>query len=233
MKVKKKGVIYSSSSPSSYKDPHTVLKLLPLTILALASTLPAQDQEVIAYMITRSIATPKNPSSEKNKCKRKPSQKNPLFECGCFGCYTSYWYRWDSSPNRDLIHQVIEAFEDHLVHKESPKKQNKGKKKDKLFLDRFESNISFTVPKKELGNTEISMPDTKSRYAEEHNKEHCAEEEESMVGAVNGNMEMKVVTVQVVQVPVSSHKGLARKVLPDVVGLLNSRLWNLWSSASI
>lgn len=25
------------------------------------------------------------------------------------------------------------------------------------------------------------------------------------------------------------HKGLARKVLPDVLGLLNSRLWNLWS----
>lgn len=24
------------------------------------------------------------------------------------------------------------------------------------------------------------------------------------------------------------HKGLARKVLPDVIGLLNSRLWNLW-----
>jgi hypothetical protein len=27
----------------------------------------------------------------------------------------------------------------------------------------------------------------------------------------------------------SHHKGLARKVLPDVLGLLNSRLWNLWS----
>lgn len=26
-----------------------------------------------------------------------------------------------------------------------------------------------------------------------------------------------------------AHKGLARKVLPDIMGLLNSRLWNLWS----
>lgn len=25
------------------------------------------------------------------------------------------------------------------------------------------------------------------------------------------------------------HKGLVRKVLPDVLGLFNSRLWNLWS----
>lgn len=30
-------------------------------------------------------------------------------------------------------------------------------------------------------------------------------------------------------VAVSNHKGLARKVLPDVLGLLNSRLWSLWS----
>ncbi|PQQ03739.1 uncharacterized protein Pyn_29386 [Prunus yedoensis var. nudiflora] len=27
----------------------------------------------------------------------------------------------------------------------------------------------------------------------------------------------------------SNHRGLARKVLPDVLGLFNSRLWNLWS----
>lgn len=224
MKVKKKGAMYSSLSLTS-RDPHTVLKLLPLTILALASALPVQDQEVVAYMITRSIATPKNPSSQKNKCKKKPCQKIPLFECGCFDCYTSFWYRWDSSPNRDIIHQVIEAFEDHLVHKESPKKQNKGKKKDKLLMDRFVSKISFTLPEKELGNTEVSMPETKSKYAEEDNKEYCVEEEE--------NIEMKVVTVQVVQAPESIRKGLARKVLPDVVGLLNSRLWSFFTSASI
>lgn len=27
----------------------------------------------------------------------------------------------------------------------------------------------------------------------------------------------------------SNHKGLARKVLPDVLGLFNSRLWGLWN----
>lgn len=27
----------------------------------------------------------------------------------------------------------------------------------------------------------------------------------------------------------SSHRGLARKVLPDVMGIFNSRLWSLWS----
>lgn len=27
----------------------------------------------------------------------------------------------------------------------------------------------------------------------------------------------------------SNHKGLARKMLPDVLGLFNSRLWRLWN----
>ncbi|MBA0604384.1 hypothetical protein Godav_017047, partial [Gossypium davidsonii] len=47
-----------------------------------------------------------------------------------------FWHRWDSSPNRDLIHQVIEAFEDHLVQNEAtPKKQCKAsRKKEKVIM---------------------------------------------------------------------------------------------------
>ncbi|KAL5791527.1 hypothetical protein ACOSP7_000121 [Xanthoceras sorbifolium] len=207
MKVKKKGKVSSSLSPSSsssYKDPHKVLKLLPLTILALATALPVPDQQVIAYMITRSIfpTAATNPSSYANKCKKKPNQKDPLLECGCFDCYTSFWHRWDSSPNSDLIHQVIEAFEDHLLQKESPKKHYKQRKrKDKVAVDRFESKNT----ENEVANIELSGD------------------------GIEGEEE-KVVAVQLVQPPLmSSHKGLARKVLLDVMGLLNSRLWSLWS----
>ncbi|KAJ4827183.1 hypothetical protein Tsubulata_030174 [Turnera subulata] len=81
-------------------------------------------------MITRSLkttttttsttATSKNPSSliqesKKKSSKKLPTSKNngtvndnhkaPVFDCDCFDCYTSYWFRWDSSPNRELIHQ--------------------------------------------------------------------------------------------------------------------------------
>lgn len=32
--------------------------------------------------------------------------------CGCFGCYKSFWARWDASPNRHLIHRIIDAVEE-------------------------------------------------------------------------------------------------------------------------
>ena len=55
-----------------------------------------------------------------------------MFECDCFDCYTSYWFKWDSLPNYELIHQAIEAFEDHVAHDEKSKKVNgRGKHRDK------------------------------------------------------------------------------------------------------
>ncbi|KAG2320000.1 hypothetical protein Bca52824_013213 [Brassica carinata] len=47
-------------------------------------------------------------------------------------CYTCYWVRWDSSPNRQLIHEIIDAFEDNLEkRKQTKKKKNVSGKKDR------------------------------------------------------------------------------------------------------
>jgi hypothetical protein len=42
----------------------------------------------------------------------------------------SYWIRWDSSPNRQLIHEIIDAFEDWLLKqgKSSATSGNKNRK---------------------------------------------------------------------------------------------------------
>ncbi|XVF11503.1 hypothetical protein REPUB_Repub08aG0033000 [Reevesia pubescens] len=235
MKVKKKGRVYPSlpspSSLASYRDPNSVFKLLPVAILALASALPPEDQEVLAYMITRSIiSTTNNPSTlthqPKNKCKKG---KVPLFQCGCFDCYTRFWYRWDSSPNRDLIHQVIEAFEDHLIQNEVSKKHCKAasRKKDKVIVSICESNVvsDNELQRVQSQNSEILMDESES-LEEAENRSGCEQEGEENVGEeVNGKqLEMEVVAVATGV----SHKGLVRKVLPDVVGLFNSRLWSLW-----
>lgn len=271
MKIKKKGKVYpspssssSSSSSSSFLgtqcpsdgDFLAVLKLLPAAILALTIVLPLEDREVLAYMITRSMK-PTNPSPITHKRKlpqKKFSQNNnthkpPVFDCDCFDCYTSYWYRWDSSPNRELIHQAIEAFEDHLAHGEQSKKVNsRGKRKEKpmnrraqekppdvteapVVAPETEESSLLSVASQEndaisLCSTEKAdedkadgvVEDTASEAVVEEVKEHKEEEAESvdgrpMVAATNDN----------------HHKGLARKVLPDVLGLFNSRLWNLWS----
>ena len=128
MKIKNKGKVYpspSSSSSSSLAIPcHSngdflsVLKLLLAVILALASVLSLEDREVLAYMITYSMKTT-TPSPITQDSKRKPpkkapnnhnknsnnnnntnnTHKPPMFECDCFDCDTSYWFKWDSSPN--------------------------------------------------------------------------------------------------------------------------------------
>ena len=53
-------------------------------------------------------------------------------------------------------------------------------------------------------------------------EETTAEEEEEASGGHKVEVETEVQREQ------QQHKGLARKVLPDVIGLFNSRLWNLW-----
>ncbi|XP_059635382.1 uncharacterized protein LOC132277548 [Cornus florida] len=86
----------------------------------LASVLSLEDREVLAYMITRSMmmSTLNSSSISANDKKKKnfDTHKPPVFDCGCFDYYTSYWFQWDSSPNRELIHQAIEAFVEHLAN---------------------------------------------------------------------------------------------------------------------
>ncbi|KAJ4916680.1 Uncharacterized protein Rs2_02230 [Raphanus sativus] len=168
MRTKSKGKVHPSPSPpppsssSRGEDCLSVLKLLPAVILVLVSALSPEDKQVLAYLITR-------------------NKKSPVLDCECFDCYMSYWFRWDSSPNRELIHQIIEAFEDHLENNKSP----------------IASEV--TEPVLVVPSDEVKSP------------EKSTEMLRFPVAAATG------------------HKGLARKVLPDVLGLFNSRFWRLWS----
>ncbi|KAK2986855.1 LOW QUALITY PROTEIN: hypothetical protein RJ640_011080 [Escallonia rubra] len=125
------------------------MNLLPAAILALVSILSLQDREVLAYMITRSMKStnPATVSDEKKKTQKKfgMPHKPSVFDCECFDCYTSYWFRWDSSPNHELIHQAIKAFEDHLSN---PSKKVRGKKRDKS--GRFDSGLDLSTPLRQM-----------------------------------------------------------------------------------
>ncbi|XP_011047024.1 PREDICTED: uncharacterized protein LOC105141488 [Populus euphratica] len=124
------------------------LSFLPVTILALTAALSPEDREVLAYLITCSgnnnifHSNWSNINSRKSSCNQKTtsytkssSSSNshdhpPMFSCDCFRCYMSYWIRWDSSPNRQLIHEIIDAFEDWLLKqgKSSATSGNKNRK---------------------------------------------------------------------------------------------------------
>ncbi|XP_059656624.1 uncharacterized protein LOC132303407 [Cornus florida] len=261
MKMRNKGKVYpspsSSSSSSSVpshsaanRDAFSVLKLLPTAILALASVLSLEDREVLAYMITRSMMmSASNPSSigaddkKKKSAKKSDAHKPPVFDCGCFDCYTSYWFRWDSSPNRELIHQAIEAFEEHLANGEKSKKREKGKKREKLgrqSVDKTADVPDATVPEIEKSSSssvgspekDSSPPEKAEETAEKKGEEEMVESETEEV-CLPGEEEEASTTSTTAMVlrssPASNHKGMARKVLPDVLGLLNSRLWSLWN----
>ncbi|KAJ8751843.1 hypothetical protein K2173_026040 [Erythroxylum novogranatense] len=145
-KLCRRGAIHPS--PPTISD-H--LSFLPAAILTLASTLSPEDREVLAYLIsssasntvhnnmTRNLSSSSSPlrksttpSTPKTVGRRKIGNDHPpLFYCDCFRCYLSYWVRWDSSPNRHLIHEIIDAFEDSLLAQRNHMGNNKNNRKDR------------------------------------------------------------------------------------------------------
>ncbi|XP_004507650.1 uncharacterized protein [Cicer arietinum] len=88
--------------------------LLPATVLTLTVPLSPEDKEAVAYL----ILYPSYSSSSSHQNTRRKSKglyhvnHLPLFHCNCFNCYTSYWARWNSSPNVQIIDKIIEAFDE-------------------------------------------------------------------------------------------------------------------------
>ncbi|KAL8144705.1 uncharacterized protein LOC141706662 [Apium graveolens] len=91
------------------------LSLLPAAILTLTVALSPEDRQVLAYLISCSANS--NSLGHKVKYKTKVFDHAPEFECSCFRCYMSYWVRWNNSANREIIHEIIDAYEDGLSSK--------------------------------------------------------------------------------------------------------------------
>ncbi|KAF8071417.1 hypothetical protein N665_1128s0015 [Sinapis alba] len=121
-KLYRKGTVHPS--PQIKSDDH-LLSLLPVAIFSLAAVLSPEDREVLTYLITTASYTSRLNKTKPHE-KSRLDNHSPLFHCDCFSCYTCYWVRWDSSPSRKLIHEIIDAYEDSL----EKKKQNKKKKKN-------------------------------------------------------------------------------------------------------
>lgn len=143
-KLYRKGTVHPSSPAVSDH-----LSFLPATILTLAAALSSEDREVLAYLLL--ISNNNNSSADRSSHRRKPSSSSssscaaaagsqrsclpsksdhpPMFSCDCFGCYTSYWVRWDCSPSRELIHEIIDQFEDGLLKSSNTKGSSTNKTK--------------------------------------------------------------------------------------------------------
>ncbi|KAF7840567.1 neurogenic protein mastermind [Senna tora] len=117
-KLYRKGTVHPS--PPAISDQ---LSFLPATILTLAAALSPEDREVLAYLISGAAKGGGGAAVE-------GGDHPPLFTCSCFSCYMSYWIRWDSSPNQQLIHEIIDAFEDWLAQSGKSGKSNRKEKRN-------------------------------------------------------------------------------------------------------
>lgn len=103
-----------------------LMRLLPAAVLAAAAPLGAKAKEVLAYLVLASLRS----SAPPTPARAGEAAHRPELACGCFGCYTAYWSRWDGSPeaDREAIHRAIEAFEEHLAREEQEGAGGKGRR---------------------------------------------------------------------------------------------------------
>lgn len=153
--MKKK--IHPSSPPISDH-----LSLLPATILTLTVALSPEDRQVLAYLISCSANSNNLSGHHKGKNKTKVFDHAPEFECSCFGCYMSYWVRWNNSPNREIIHEIIDAYEDGLSKKKGGGSSNglknkKGKRRGNYNSSPGESEEKGSL--KESKQAELTFQD--------------------------------------------------------------------------
>ncbi|KAL2506141.1 hypothetical protein Adt_21762 [Abeliophyllum distichum] len=111
----------------------------------------------------------------------------------------SYWVRWDSSPNRQLIHEIIDAFEDGL------QMQNK---KEKSKRERRKSRRSNGHNSDESKVFELSL-----------SKDEFTESNSTAESVISGDAEEEDTTEEELE------KGSVGKFL----NFLGERFWGVWT----
>ncbi|XP_010110231.2 uncharacterized protein LOC21393153 [Morus notabilis] len=165
-KLYKRGKVHPSSPSPSIDH----LALLPYAILPLIAALSDEDKRVLAYLISWSNKEDYGDFGGKNDNNNNINSGLHPFNCDCFGCYTRFWARWNSSPNRQLIHDIIEAYEEELAKKKKIKdgkmKRSQRKKKNiSRICDEPRDDISVKEEKVDeesvdlRGNVEVSGED--------------------------------------------------------------------------
>ncbi|KAF3785216.1 hypothetical protein EJ110_NYTH28469 [Nymphaea thermarum] len=234
--TKTKGKVHPSpsltthSSAAASSEAVSVLKVLPAAILALASALVVEDREVLAYLIARSLSATLA-QEERRRCRRSQLHR-PAFDCGCFDCYISFWTRWDASPNRDLIHDVIDAFEEHLAAAEGGSgKSNRRARGNRRLSGK---NRPFWSPPSSDGAPACEEPPApleidalvEEEVGTETDVAHKDFEEVEDAGGCGDDAEDDGVDCRIISAPATG-RSLVRKLVPDVMGFFASRLWTV------
>ncbi|XP_062088247.1 uncharacterized protein LOC133794835 [Humulus lupulus] len=223
-KLYRKGTVHPS--PPIISD-H--LAFLPAAILTLTVALTPEDREVLAYLISctngalnfSSGPSQRRPAHHKNTVVPASSSGKdhpPQFNCDCFRCYTSYWVRWGLSPNRQLIHEIIDAFEDQLLAKtkggKTSKKERRNKRGNSTTTARGSGHGSVT----ELKGSELSSRSSKEDLcASESVQVLCSRRDDHGHSHVEGEDNDQ-------EESMASEKGSVRRF----VSFIGERIWGVW-----
>ncbi|OIW14020.1 hypothetical protein TanjilG_09371 [Lupinus angustifolius] len=156
------------------------LSFLPTAILTLAAALSPQDREVLSYLISCSSNNNFSGNSHRNTANNSTATAGdhaPLFHCSCFRCYMSYWVRWDSSPNRELIHEIIDEFEDWLAQQSNNKKGKNGKKEKRNKKKRL-NNKRETELVDSVSDVSSELESVENSSSSNNNSEGCGDKVE-------------------------------------------------------
>ncbi|CAI9286623.1 unnamed protein product [Lactuca saligna] len=201
-----KGKIHPSPPPPSATPEHH-LSLLPLAIATLAAALAPEDQEVLAYLLSSSanttiFSTGGKPTNKSGGGASSGGDHLPQFNCNCFRCYTSFWVRWDASPNRKVIHEIIDAYEDGLIHNKKNGKSKKERKNNKTASSSSSSPSSSSSCR--VSHAPLTASESVINAPPQSEQKGSDEEDEIAIG--------------------SSEKGSVRKI----VSFIGERIWGVW-----
>lgn len=195
-----KGKRVHPSPPHS--SPRDFLAALPAAVLALAAALSPEEKEVLVYLLSGGNAGDRALGKKKPQQPPHQQQKNhpPELGCGCFGCYKSFWARWNASPNNRLIHRILDAVEESLEPQSPPAARRRSR--------RSRRRDEASSPTAAAAAVEASNPADEDGSDGGYDDEDAGEEEDG-----DGD------------VPGGECRGSVRRL----VSFIGDRVWGVWN----
>jgi len=193
----------------------SVPKFLPETIITLSITLPQEDQEVLFYLIACSLkacSMENNQGKNIRKGRKSNTSHGPSFDCSCFECYVGFWGRWDGSPNRDVIHEAMEMFEDHMAGIGTASENSRTGKKMKAKEEKLHAKelITWLGSSSDLGRENSGFGKKNTEVGGEEKLTDKSNQSSDYVG-------------------LGLDRSFMGRMLLPLTGFLTENLWTVWS----
>eukprot|EP01018_Ginkgo_biloba_P020055 Gb_13151 [translate_table: standard] len=214
-----------------YMSQRDLLKILPEAIITLSIALPSEDQEVLFYLIGRSLnlfSLYKNEGKNYSKRGRKCIGHRLSFDCSCFECYMSFWGRWNDSPNHELIHEAINLFEDHMAGIESNNKMGKNRKKMKFREEKIAKQVVWAKDNCNINREMFAEEKHLSQKSKSNQVVPFGSDRVTNLGYIDEEQKNRPQMMEKYLRSAGSERTMIRRMLPELMGFLTENLRTVW-----